>query len=435
MISKDSPIAIAGSGAWGLSTALHLLNAGYTNITVFDRAETIPSPYSAANDLNKIVRPEYEDPFYTNLALQAIKAWQTPLFGPYYHHTGYVVAATGSAPVKAVEHLEAALSSIQSHPELSPGIRRLDSPEDFKTYTWQYSGPLTGFKGYFNPTAGYAHSADALHGIWLHCASRGVRFILGDSIGKVSAIIYSGSRATGLVTADGRRHLADLVIVALGAHAASLIPSVGKFATARAWSVAHIQLSPSETNFLRGIPTTNIRDLGFFFEPDPATNLFKLCPLGVGYTNTSPSTGISLPPMDILPPPQDFIPWEDEVKLRRLLRETFPWMADRPFVDKKLCWFSDTEDSDYLVDFVPDTESSVICLSGDSGHGFKMMPVFGEWVVDLIRKGKQNEGRWKWKNVDLTGKNWGEGVSWRIGKGSELKELLAAKDKLVKARL
>lgn len=67
--SKTSPIAILGSGTWGLSTALHLTNAGYTNITVFDRADEIPSRYSAGYDLNKIVRPEYEDPFYTELAL------------------------------------------------------------------------------------------------------------------------------------------------------------------------------------------------------------------------------------------------------------------------------------------------------------------------------------------------------------------------------
>lgn len=69
MEDKGSAIAILGSGTWGLSTALYLTDAGYTNITVFDKAEEIPSRYSAAHDLNKIVRPEYEDPFYTELAL------------------------------------------------------------------------------------------------------------------------------------------------------------------------------------------------------------------------------------------------------------------------------------------------------------------------------------------------------------------------------
>ncbi|EME42294.1 hypothetical protein DOTSEDRAFT_73205 [Dothistroma septosporum NZE10] len=434
MPSKDTPIAILGGGAWGLSTAHYLTNAGYTNITVHERAEKIPSPYSAAHDLNKIVRAEYEDPFYTQLALEAIEQWKTPLFGPYYHQTGYVVATTGRAPQKAITHLQEALKNIEHHPVFGPGVRRLDGAKDFKDYTWQYSGPLSGFKGYFNRIAGYAHSSDTLEGLWRHCASKGVKFVLGEESGKVTKLNYTGKKCTGFQTADGREHKSALTIVALGAHAAALLPGVGKFAVARSWSVAHVQLTEDEVNHLRGIPTTNIRDLGFFFEPDPKTRLFKLCPLGIGYTNPDAS-GVSLPPADKLPPPQDFIPTEDEAKLRQLLRETFPWMADRPFVDQKLCWFADTHDSEFTIDFVPETDNSVICLTGDSGHGFKMMPVFGKWVVQLLNNGKQELKRWQWKDIDLRNQDWGEAVSWRIGKGAVLKELIQAKEKVNRARL
>lgn len=68
-MDKAAPIAILGAGAFGLSTALHLVEAGYTNITIFDRDDKVPSQYSAAFDLNKIIRAEYEDPFYTDLVL------------------------------------------------------------------------------------------------------------------------------------------------------------------------------------------------------------------------------------------------------------------------------------------------------------------------------------------------------------------------------
>jgi sarcosine oxidase/L-pipecolate oxidase len=68
-MSKSELIAVIGGGAWGLSTALHLYQNGYTNITVFETADSIPSQYSAAYDINKIVRAEYEDSFYTDLAL------------------------------------------------------------------------------------------------------------------------------------------------------------------------------------------------------------------------------------------------------------------------------------------------------------------------------------------------------------------------------
>lgn len=242
------------------------------------------------------------------------------------------------------------------------------------------------------------------------------------------------SRCVGVKTADGKHHMADLTICALGAYGASLIPSLGNFVVARCWSVAHVQLTAAETDYLRGIPTTNVRDLGFFFEPDPKTRLFKLCPLGTGYTNIS-NKGTSLPPDDELPPPQDYIPLEDERKLRQLLRETFPWMADRPFVEQKLCWFADTADSEYCIDFVPSTNKSLVVLSGDSGHGFKMMPSFGKWVVDLLNNKEQKLPRWQWREIDSRGKDWGTSVSWRIGTSRELRDLIDEQSKMVKARL
>jgi sarcosine oxidase/L-pipecolate oxidase len=68
-VSKTAPTAIIGGGAFGLSTALELSKQGYTDITVFEKDDEIPSRWSAANDLNKIMRAEYENDFYTALAV------------------------------------------------------------------------------------------------------------------------------------------------------------------------------------------------------------------------------------------------------------------------------------------------------------------------------------------------------------------------------
>src|SRR5690242_4364838 len=68
-ICKNEHIAIIGGGAFGLSTAFELSQQGYTNITVFEKDSDIPSRWSAANDLNKIMRVEYEDPWYTELGV------------------------------------------------------------------------------------------------------------------------------------------------------------------------------------------------------------------------------------------------------------------------------------------------------------------------------------------------------------------------------
>lgn len=71
-IKKSDHIVIVGGGAFGLSTALELTRNGYTNISIFEKDKQIPSQYSAANDLNKIVRAEYEDDFYTDLAVVSL---------------------------------------------------------------------------------------------------------------------------------------------------------------------------------------------------------------------------------------------------------------------------------------------------------------------------------------------------------------------------
>lgn len=69
-VQMSPPIIIIGAGAFGLSTALHLSqNVPPQDILVLEQDEQMPPRRSAANDLNKIVRAEYEDPFYTELTL------------------------------------------------------------------------------------------------------------------------------------------------------------------------------------------------------------------------------------------------------------------------------------------------------------------------------------------------------------------------------
>lgn len=44
--SKTSPIVIVGAGVFGLSTAIHLAERGYTNVTVLDKQAYHESQYS-----------------------------------------------------------------------------------------------------------------------------------------------------------------------------------------------------------------------------------------------------------------------------------------------------------------------------------------------------------------------------------------------------
>ena len=46
LLSKSSPILIVGAGVFGLSTALHLGQRGYTNVTVIDKQPYDQTLYS-----------------------------------------------------------------------------------------------------------------------------------------------------------------------------------------------------------------------------------------------------------------------------------------------------------------------------------------------------------------------------------------------------
>ncbi|KAH8700215.1 FAD dependent oxidoreductase [Talaromyces proteolyticus] len=431
MVSKNTPIIIIGAGAFGLSTALHLVRSGYSNITVFEKDDQIPPVYSAANDLNKIVRAEYEDQFYTDLAIEAVQAWKTPLFAPHFHQTGFLHCVSGNAPDKAKDTLKRFQDASNNHPYLKPHVVPLNGKHDIRQLFWQCNGQVPGWKGYMNRFDGYAHSANALAAVHRETQASGVRFFLGEH-GTISRIVYKDGKCTGVRTKSGKFHAAELVIVAAGAAAAKLVPEVGSQVVAKSWSIAHVHLTDEETSALRGIPVTYARDLGFFFEPDPKTNLLKLCPMGGGYINTDTKTGVSHAPESL--ETSAFMPHEDELRVRRLLAHTLPKLANRPLVRKSLCWFADTKDSDFIIDYVPNTASSVVLLSGDSGHGFKMFPIVGDWVRVLLEAPdkKQAIARWRWKesNAKEEKENWGGDVSWRLGESRELKDILPGKTKL-----
>ena len=272
---------------------------------------------------------------------------------------------------------------------------------------------------------GYAHSANALRGVYNVCRERGIKFLSG-SRGTATEILYTnknGQRMSLGVKTKAGTVPAKLVIVAAGAAAARLVPECSQQVVAKSWSVTHIKLTDDETSALRGIPVTYARDLGFYFEPDPKTNLLKLCPMGGGYLNTDTKTGVSHAPDSVY----RTIPKHDEQKLRQLLQQTLPALADRPFVQSFLCWFADTSDSDFIIDYVPNTNSSVVLLSGDSGHAFKMFPIAGKWVQNLLSSpnGKQPVQRWRWKEPKKSDSaaDWGDIVSWRIGETTELRDL------------
>src|SRR5436190_6485014 len=91
----DCDILIVGAGVFGASTAYHLALTypDPSRITILDVCP-YPPPRAASTDISKIIRADYTNPFYMELAYEAMDAWGSwPIFAQadVFHRTGWVV--------------------------------------------------------------------------------------------------------------------------------------------------------------------------------------------------------------------------------------------------------------------------------------------------------------------------------------------------------
>lgn len=417
-MDRNAKILIVGGGTFGLSTAYSMARSGYTSIMVLESGESIPSPLSAANDLNKIIRAEYEDPFLHRSGARGHGRMEhQPDLRPTLSPGGIVARKFCCSTRKSKKSLAKSLKSVEAHPAWKGKITPIETRDDIRTAAPALRGPMEGWKSYLNSFTGYVHSGNALKSIYKAVLELSVVIRCSQT---VTGIVYEEGKSgvkkcVGAKTSSGETFSADTVIVTVGACLASVLPQVGRQVVAKALCVAHIQLNKEQADRLMGIPVTYARDLGFFFEPDRETLQSKLCASGAGYTNRETLCGSthSFPPQN-----NDIIPSEDEKRIRKLIREALPEFSQQRLMCKHLCWIADSAGSDFIFDFVPGTQNLIVA-SGDSGHGFKFLPTIGRCIQALVEQGAQNIPQWGWKEGNDASGN----VSWRTGDVADLKDV------------
>ncbi|KAK9769610.1 putative FAD dependent oxidoreductase [Seiridium cardinale] len=422
---KDSSILIVGGGTWGCSTALHLARRGYSKVTVLD-AHPVPSPISAGNDVNKIVEQEGsfsdgddEAAVAQVLLAAATEGWKNdPVFSPYYHDTGYIVAA--SSP-EVLQHLKD--REIRHH---ESSFKKLDTAEDFQST--MPAGVLTGrfpnWQGYFkNSGAGWVHARKALVSAYSEAKKLGVTFIAGSPTGQVVSLIYAERDVRGAKTADGHEHLADRTILAAGATAPQLLDFENQLRST-AWTLGHIKMTKEEAKLYRNLPVLFNIEKGFFMEPDEDNHELKMCDEHPGYCNWIDQPDSSLP-MSV-PIAKHEIPVAAEKRMKDFLRDCMPHLADRPLVHARVCWCVDTPNRAFLITYHPSYPSLVVA-SGDSGHGFMHIPSIGGFVSDCVENKLDSRFAKSWRWRPETAKEfWGHDTLNRWGAGHKMLDLKEA---------
>ncbi|VDC05363.1 unnamed protein product [Peniophora sp. CBMAI 1063] len=401
-ISLDSSILVfGGGGTIGSSTALHLARKGYRNVRVLD-VYPIPSAQSAGNDLNKIMGTSLRNSVDKQLSLEAEDMWSNdPTFSPYYHRTGRLDCC-GSE--EGIEDLRKTVKKLEDN-GLGDTVEWLDNEDAILNRVPLLSrDQIQGWKGLYFKSGGWLAAAKAIDSVGRELASHGIKFSFGDS-GAFDSLILSddGQSCLGAVAKDGTRYLADRVVLATGAWSPVLV-DLEEQCCSKAWVYAHLQLTPEEVKEYAGCPVVYNEDLGFFFEPNEY-GVIKVCDEFPGFTRYKMHQpyGASGPkpvsvPRSHAKHPTDTYPDASEVTIRKAIATYLPRFKDRPLFNRSLCWCTDTADANLLICEHPKWKNFILA-TGDSGHSFKLLPIIGKHVVELLEGALQEDmvDAWRWR--------------------------------------
>ncbi|KIY45893.1 FAD dependent oxidoreductase [Fistulina hepatica ATCC 64428] len=417
-LTLDSSILIVGGGGTiGSSTALHLARKGYRNVRILD-VYPIPSAQSAGNDINKIMGTSLRNPVDKRLSVGAEEMWSTDeTFRPYYHRTGRLDCA---GKPESIANLRDDLEKLQAA-GLGHTVKWLDNEASIIEHVPQLEmSPIQGWKGLYFKDGGWLAAAKAIDSVGHELQRRGVQFTFGAS-GTFKSLILAedGKVCLGVCTEDGTKWYADRVVLAAGAWSPALV-DLKEQCVSKAWGYAHMQLTPEEASQYAGCPVVYNEDLGFFFEPNEH-GVVKVCDEFPGFTRYKlhQPFGAPAPTMVSVPRsharhPTDTYPDVSEVTISKAVSVFLPRFEDKDLFNRALCWCTDTADANLLITEHPEWQNFFLA-TGDSGHSFKLLPIIGKYVVELLEGTLKPDMREAWR--------------WRPGSGDARKSRRAARAK------
>jgi hypothetical protein len=217
MTSSEPSYLVVGAGVFGVSTAYHLIKK-YPNrsVTIIDQdAWDGDNRVSASWDWNKVVRADYDDIIYCQLALEAQDVFkEDPMWQPYFHETGIFWVCRSDYAQDVIDN-----------------YKKLGRQADLKSVSVEEAKKLFG--GLFedanydgaksvlvNKTSGWVEAGNALRAITQWSLQNGVKYITK----KVDSLTFDNNgRCTGVKTEQGDNVSATNVILSTGAYTAKLL--------------------------------------------------------------------------------------------------------------------------------------------------------------------------------------------------------------------
>ncbi len=375
-------ILIIGGGIFGLSSAYALTERGH-KVVVVDQG-TIPHPLASSTDISKAVRLEYgQDVLYSKLTYKSISKWKTwnEVFDKNnYVETGYLMLLNGTLN-DGLHTFEASSKKSLSH--LGFELNHLVDE------AFEEAFPILKDSGFneavFNPLGGYVKAQSAVQSLYTHLKFRGVEFILNNPL-------LSLSEKEGDLAFHFKKELTksfDAYVLACGSMTPHLVPSLSS--CMRITSHAIFGLLPKDPSAYSAanlpVFSADITNTGWYGFPFSKSNDCLKIAMHSNGKEIHPDDERKINPTDIS-------------ALEQFLQNYFPSLLDARLVYTHRCLYTDTLDGHFWIDAHPKHPNLYIC-SGGSGHGFKMAPMIGDLLADLVEDKTNNYlDRFKWRQLN-----------------------------------
>ncbi|KAK8140404.1 FAD dependent oxidoreductase [Apiospora sp. TS-2023a] len=378
MEGQYKSVIVIGAGCFGLSTALELSrnkDFAQTRITVISGTE-IPDLNCSSFDINRIVRTDYTSTLYASLAAEALHEWEHGDWGKDGRFNKSGLLMLGDAKDG---YIASALDLARSRGQ-DQNIDEVTGDDSIRAAC--ASGGKSGSWGYLNHQAGWADAGRSLEYAYAELKKLGRAEVITGTVSRLQCKRVTAGRpcVTGVVLEDGATYSADLTILAAGAR------------------------EPNAARHARGCG--GIWGSPVLHYPDARGKRQA----ARHASHHQPQQGMIEGSFELSTPILDTKGEQAMLQqglgaCREALEELIPWLATRPFDRTRICWYSDTTEGNFIIDYHPSLDGLFVATGG-SGHGFKFMPIMGKYVVDAIQKRLDDSYQrlWSWpeQNTNAT---------------------------------